>query len=159
MPEARAAWMSRKSSPTDQQAAVDSSSTSAARSGAVSARVPSKSNSTALGVTQAAQEVVDVAIGSEAILPGDRAVGHADQLVWPQAAVPAPACELRGLHEAQVIVGAFREQLQDVLGADHGEEVRLGIAVDGREKYLPAGPHQLRTRGDHARRLDRKSTR
>src|SRR3989442_13322257 len=125
----------------------------AARSGAVSAKVPSKSNSTArLGVTQAAQKIIYVAIPSQAILPGDRVVGHADQLLGAQAAVAAPVRELRGLHEAQVVVRAFRQQLQDVLGADHGEQVGLGIAVDGREEYLPAGPYQPRARRHHARR-------
>src|ERR1700694_3119996 len=89
----------------------------AARSGAVSARVPSKSNSTArLGVTEAAQQIVGVALLSQPILPGDGVVGHADQLVGAQAAVAAPARELRRLHEAQVVVSAFRQPLQGGLG-------------------------------------------
>src|SRR5438445_136758 len=58
--------------------------TAAARSGAVSASVPSKSNSAAragrLLVTHAAQEIVDVAVALEAVAPAERAVGHAEQL-------------------------------------------------------------------------------
>src|SRR2546428_808342 len=56
----------------------------AARSGAVSAKVPSKSNSAAragrLLLTHAAQEIVDVAVASEPVALRQRVVGHADQL-------------------------------------------------------------------------------
>src|SRR3954452_19319807 len=58
--------------------------TAAARSGAVSANVPSKSKSTARLVTHAAQEVVDVAVAPEAVFARERVVGHADQLDRPE---------------------------------------------------------------------------
>src|SRR5438552_10539943 len=88
--------------------------TAAARSGAVSAKVPSKSNSAAragrLLVTHAAQKVIDVAIAPEPIALGQRVVGHADELGRAQARGTGKARELRGLDEAQVIVRAARQQ-------------------------------------------------
>src|SRR5689334_7396464 len=98
--------------------------TAAARSGAVSANVPSKSNSTArVLLTHAAREIVDVAVAPEAVLARERVVGHADELGGAKARVARVARELRGLDEAQVVVRAARQEPQDVLGADHGEEV------------------------------------
>src|SRR5512145_3159171 len=69
--------------------------TAAARSGAVSASVPSKSNSTAwLGIAGAAQEVVDVAVRAELVAPRERVVRHADELLGREAGRAAPAREL-----------------------------------------------------------------
>src|SRR5947208_3047807 len=76
--------------------------TAAARSGAVSANVPSRSKSTARqeaarplsAVTGAAQQVVDVAILLEPVDLGDGVVGHAEELLGAQPALPAPAREL-----------------------------------------------------------------
>src|ERR671914_379411 len=49
--------------------------TAAARSAAVSASVPSKSKSTAqLGIARAAHQVVHVAVGAQAVAPGERVV-------------------------------------------------------------------------------------
>src|SRR5690349_7331576 len=108
--------------------------TAAARSGAVSANEPSKSNSTArVLVTHAAREIVDVAVASEAVLARERVVGHADQLRRAQSRLARVARELRGLDEAQVIVRAARQEPQDVLRADDGEEIGLRVAIDGRE--------------------------
>src|SRR5690348_15917962 len=97
--------------------------TAAARSGAVSAKVPSKSNSAARLVTHAAQEVIDVAVAPETVFTRERVVGHADQLDRPQRCGAREARELGGLDEAQVVVCAARQQAQDVLGAYHGEEI------------------------------------
>src|SRR5882672_5202827 len=87
--------------------------TAAARSGAVSAKVPSKSNSAAragrLLLTHAAQDVVDVAVALEPVALGERVVGHADQLGGAQAGGAREARKLRGLDEAQVIVRAARQ--------------------------------------------------
>src|SRR5258705_2651979 len=108
--------------------------TAAARSGAVSANVPSRSNKTArpvlLRLTNASQQIVDVAIWAEAVALSDRVVGHADQLVGPQPARAAIARELGGLDEALVVVRALRQEAKQVLGADHGEEIGLRIAVE-----------------------------
>src|SRR5437879_1421555 len=97
----------------------------AARSGAVSAKVPSRSSTAALAgrllVTPAAQKVIDVAIAPEPIALGQWVVGHADELGRAQARGTGKARELRGLDEAQVIVRAARQQAQQVLGADHRE--------------------------------------
>src|SRR5262249_24802027 len=110
--------------------------TAAARSGAVSASVPSKSNSTArLVIAPAAEQVVDVAVAPEAVALREGVVGHADELLGGEPARAAPARQFRGLDEAQVIVRAFRKKLEDVLGADHSEKVGLWIAVDGGEKH------------------------
>src|SRR4051812_7926930 len=116
--------------------------TAAARSGAVSANVPSKSNSAALLVTRAAQEIVDVAVGFQPVTLGERVVGHADQLGGAQARVAREARELGGLDEALVVVRPLGQEPQDVFGTDHGEEIRLRIAVDRGKKYLAAGTHQ-----------------
>src|SRR3954465_10471388 len=97
----------------------------AARSGAVSAKVPSKSNSAALLVTQAAQEIVDVAVRFQPIALAERVVGHADQLRGAQARIAREARELGGLDEALVVVRSLGQQPQDVFGADYGEEIRL----------------------------------
>src|SRR5258706_3255738 len=94
--------------------------TAAARSGAVSANVPSRSNRTArpdlLRLTNASQQVVDVAVRAEPVAPGDGVVGHADQLVRPQPARAAIARELGGLAAAQGVVRALRQEAEQVLG-------------------------------------------
>src|ERR1051325_6327249 len=127
--------------------------TAAARSGAVSANVPSKSKSTARLVTHAAQEIVDVAVAPEPVLARERVVGHADELDREQARFARVARQLGRLDEAQVVVRAARKEAKDVFGADHGEEIRLRVAVDGGEEDLAAGPHEARAGGDDARRL------
>src|SRR5262245_59721682 len=124
------------------------------RSAAVSASVPSKSNRTALlGIVGAAQRVIDVAVRAEAVFLRDRVVGHALELERPQPRVAAPARELRGADEARVVVGALRQELEHVLCADHREEVRLRIAVDGREEDAPARLCEPRASRHRARRV------
>src|SRR6267143_7291732 len=128
--------------------------TAAARSGAVSANVPSKSNSTArVLVTHAAREIVDVAVAPEAIFSPERVISHADELGGAKPRLAREARELRGLDEAQVIVRAARQEPQDVLRADDGEEIGLRVAVDGGEEHLAAGAHQLRAGRDDVRGL------
>src|SRR5882724_12515711 len=103
--------------------------TAAARSGAVSANVPSKSKSAAraarLSVTPAAQKIVDIAVRLQSVALGKRVVSHADQLGNAQAGVAREARELRRLDEALVVVRAARQQSQHIFGADHREEVGL----------------------------------
>src|SRR5258705_13742907 len=61
-----------------------------ARSGAVSAKVPSRSNSTArtpfnfteASPAHAVHQVVDAGIASERVDPGERVVGHADDAAY-----------------------------------------------------------------------------
>src|SRR4051812_38705028 len=94
----------------------------AARSGAVSANVPSKSNRTAWLVTRAAQEIVDVAVRLQPVALGKRVVSHTDQLGDAQAGLAREARQLGGLDEALVVVRAPRQQPQYVFGADHRKE-------------------------------------
>src|SRR5688572_1694107 len=69
----------------------------ATRSGALSASVPSKSKSTArLGVTHAAQEVVDVAVAAQPVALRERVVGQADELAGPQRRLARGARQLGG---------------------------------------------------------------
>src|SRR5258705_13961826 len=62
--------------------------TAGGRWGAVSANVPSRSNRTArpglLRLTNASQQVVDVAVRAEPVAPRDGVIGHADELVRTQ---------------------------------------------------------------------------
>src|SRR5687767_13356174 len=79
--------------------------TAAARSGAVSASVPSKSNSTArLGVTRAAQKVVDVAVPAELVAPCEGVVRQADQLLGAQCGIATGARQLGRLDEPPVVM-------------------------------------------------------
>src|SRR6185295_19100509 len=96
--------------------------TAAARSGAVSASVPSRSNSTA-SVTHATQQIVHIAARLEPVDARNRVVRHPDQLLRAQAARAAPARELGRLDEARVVVRAFGQQLEHVLRAYYGEQV------------------------------------
>src|SRR5258708_12640253 len=84
--------------------------TAAARSGAVSANVPSKSNSAAragrLLLTHAAQEIVDVAVALEPVAAAERVLGHAGPLGAAQPVVPGPARHLRRLAETPVVIPA-----------------------------------------------------
>src|SRR5690348_5143400 len=78
----------------------------AARSGAVSASVPSKSKRTARKLEHAAHQVVHIGIRPEAVLPRERVVGHAQHLFRTQPGLAREARQLRGLDEAQVVVRA-----------------------------------------------------
>src|SRR3954470_8452401 len=127
--------------------------TAAARSGPVSANVPSKSNSTARLVTPAAQEIVDVAVAPEPVLAGKRVVSHADQLVRSEHRVAREARELGGLDEAQIVVRAAWQQAQHIFGADDREEIRLRVAVDRRKENLAARADEPCAGRHHARRL------
>src|SRR5574341_1122794 len=97
--------------------------------------------------------LVDVAIRVQAVAPRERVVDHASELERAQAGVPAPARELRRADEARVVVRAPRQQVQQVLGPDHGDQVGVRIAVDGREERAPPGLEQPRAGRDRARRV------
>src|SRR5690242_13059134 len=105
-----------------------------AMSGAVSARVPARSKSTASmapSVTARAQQVVHVHVAPQRIGLREGIVGHAREVGDLETRRAAEARELGGPDELAVLVRAARQQAQDVLGADDGEQERLGIAVDG----------------------------
>ena len=50
-------------------------------------------------------------------------------------------------------MGSARQQLQDVLGADDGEQVRLGVAVEGGEQHGAAGLGEIRAGADGGGRV------
>src|SRR6185295_18781780 len=112
------------------------------RSAAVSASVPSKSNNTArvppgtalARILGTAERVVDGAVLAQPVFAAERVVRHALQFDRFQAGFAAPARKLRRPDEARVIVRAFRQHLEHVLRAKHGNQVGLGIAVDGGEE-------------------------
>src|SRR6185436_1062749 len=122
------------------------------RSAAVSASVPSKSKSTALVVIpDAAERIVDAAVFAQAVLVRHRVVGHALEFDRLQPRIAAPARQFRRLDEARIVVRPLGKHLQQVLRADHREQVGLRIAVDGGEKNMAAGFHELGAGGHRAR--------
>src|SRR3569833_1272937 len=106
------------------------------RSGAVSTRVPSRSNRTArmfssftaLLPPARRHQVVDVGVGFQLVDLGQRVVGHAEQFLGVEPGFARHAGKLGGLDELGVVVRAARQQLEDVFGADDGEEIALGVA-------------------------------
>ena len=65
--------------------------------------------------------------------------GDAGDVGEPQVRGAAPHRELRGPHEAGVVVGAPRERAEDVLGRDDHERVGPGVPVDGGEDHRAPG--------------------
>src|ERR1700676_3634969 len=91
----------------------------AARSAAVSASVPSRSNSTArtgkargrfgarsLEVAAKGRKVVDRGVGFEPVAAGERVIGHALEVIGVKAGLARKRRELRGLDESGVVVRA-----------------------------------------------------
>src|SRR5687767_4012243 len=108
--------------------------TARARSGAVSAKVPSRSKRTASIIS--AREGV---------------VAHAGHAGHGQRGLAAHCADLGGLEELRVIVRAARQEPENVLCADNREKIRLRIAVDRREKNPAAGSYEIAARA-HRRR-------
>src|SRR5512143_375759 len=116
------------------------------RSGAVSTRLPSRSNRTARMFSSFTvsippsrrHQVVDVGIGFQLVDLGQRVVGQADELLGVESGFARHAGELGGLDELGVVVGSARQELEDVFGADDGEQVALGVAVERREEHPAA---------------------
>src|SRR6266850_2248243 len=110
--------------------------TAAARSGAVSAKVPSKSNSTARLVTHAAQEVIDVAVALEPVTLPERVVGHAGhdvELPGVALGVVLGACAFvshRRLALQQVELGNAQRFFREVDARDPGPAVRHRLGED-----------------------------
>src|SRR6476659_9841827 len=109
-----------------------------AMSGAVSASVPSRSNSTA-STTPRSQQVVHAHVAPERIRLRHRVVGHAGEIEDREARLAAGARELRGADEARVLVRALGQQVQHVFRADDREQEGLRVAVDGGEEDEAAG--------------------
>src|SRR5471032_1383535 len=92
-----------------------------ARSGAVSARVPSRSKRTA-SITAGPEEIVHVHVAAQRIGLRERIVGHAGEVGDGEPRGAAGPRKLRGPDETRVLVGALGQESQHVLGADDGEE-------------------------------------
>jgi hypothetical protein len=81
-------------------------------------------------------------------------VAHPPQLSRIEADLPlAQREEFRRLDESRVVVGTLGQHLQHILGANDRKQVGFRIAVDGREKNMPARFDQSRASGDGARRI------
>jgi len=102
------------------------------------------------GAPGGVHQVVDVGIGAEAEFPAERVVCHADQLVGFKVDAFCPPCKFRWLDEFRVIVRALREQLEEVLCAENGQQVRLWVAIEGGEEDMPAWFDQRCAGGDDA---------
>src|SRR6267142_2959120 len=131
------------------------------RSGAVSAKVPSRSNRTtrtpfsftAASPAHAVDQVVDRGIGAERVDAAERVVAHADDFAYLEPCPAAMARELRGLDELHVVVRSLGKELQHVLRADDRKGVGLEVAVDRRKKYSAAFPRELGAGAHRARRV------
>src|SRR5438132_329178 len=108
--------------------------TAAAKSGAVSAKVPSKSNSTARLVTHAAQEIVDVAVALEQVHAGDdvERAGMALGVVFGGGALVSHLC----LALQQVQLGDAQRFLGEVDARDLGAAAGHRLGEDA-----PAAAH------------------
>lgn len=84
---------------------------------------------------------------------GQRVVGQADDVLDLETGLARPGAEFRRTDELAEIVGPARQQLEDVLRADHRKQVGLGIAVDGREENLSARLDQAVAGADHRGRV------
>jgi hypothetical protein len=60
-----------------------------------------------------------------------------------QAGLPTKARKFGRLEEARVFVGAARQQVEQVLGAEHGDEIGLGIAIQRGQENLATRLDQL----------------
>src|SRR5258706_8483965 len=150
----RAPWLASGRSCASDSAASPRSTrwrlTAAARSGAVSTSVPSRSNSTRRTPRAfmsslrppAREHVVDVGVAAEREAAREWLIGHAFDFDHVELGRARCACEFARADEARVFVRAFRQELQDVFGADDGEQEGFEIAVDGREENPAAGPDE-----------------
>src|SRR5450830_919786 len=126
----------------------------AIKSGAVSSRVPSMSKRTARNFTglllaQGLDHVVDVDVAGQLVVLGQRVVGQADDVLDGQPGLTAPGAQFGRADEFLEVVGAARQQLHDVFGADDREQVGLGVTVDGGEEHLAAGLDHAEAGADH----------
>jgi hypothetical protein len=92
-----------------EEAGADNRLRAPPRSGAVSARVPSRSKRTASGTALCPQQVIDVGIGADHALACEGVVTQAGDLEYFQPGVAAKLGKFRRLEEAGVVVGAARQ--------------------------------------------------
>src|SRR5690606_9798767 len=98
--------------------------------------VPSRSKRMPSGMTARVRQIVDPGVAAEGIHAGERVVAHADEFVHLQAGLATVARQLGRFDEAGVFMRAARQQIEDVFSADDGEEIRLRVAVECREKDM-----------------------
>ena len=58
--------------------------------------------------------------------------------------------QFRWANEAFVVVGALGQDVEQVLGAQNGQQISLGVAVDGGQEQRAAGCRQIRAGLDGA---------
>src|SRR5690554_5922119 len=129
------------------------------KSGAVSIRVPSRSNSTAEGFWSVftniprVHQVVDVDITAQLVAFGDGVVGHTGKLAHVQPGVAQVVGHFRGPDELLPLVGALGQHVQHVFRAHNGKQEGLRVAVDGRHKQVAARAQHGRARLDDRARV------
>src|ERR1700688_1581423 len=126
----RAPWLTQGRSSCSGRAGRPRSSRQAlmalTRSGAVSASVPSRSNSTSsvtrdmLGGTPAGKQVIDAGVAAQGKAARPGVVLHAAYAADLEAAGAHAARQFARTQKARVVVGAARQQAQQILGADDG---------------------------------------
>src|SRR5690554_4526199 len=129
------------------------------KSGAVSIRVPSRSNSTAEGFWSVftniprVHQVVYVDITAQLVAFGDGVVGHTGKLAHVQPGVAQVVGHFRGPDELLPLVGALGQHVQHVFRAHNGKQEGLRVTVDGRHKQVPARAQHGGTRLDDRGRV------
>src|SRR3546814_11505406 len=80
-------------------------------------------------LAQGLDHVVDVNVGGQLVVLGQRVVRQADDVFDGQPGHAAPGAQLRRPDEFLEVVSATWQQLHDVFGADDGEQVgQIGSA-------------------------------
>nr|GEZ71600.1 hypothetical protein [Tanacetum cinerariifolium] len=66
--------------------------------------------------------VVDVDVGRQLVVLGQRVVGQACDVLDLKSGIPAPRAQLGRANEFLEVMGAPRQQVHDVFGANDGEQ-------------------------------------
>ena len=85
------------------------------------------------------RRAVDAGVGRTAVAARDRVVFEAARGCRSRPASREPARQFAGRMKRAYSWRALWAAAQHVLGADDGEQERLGVAVDGREEHQPPG--------------------
>ena len=104
----------------------------------------------ASGCLNGVQEIVDVGIVPEAVALAERVVCHSNQLVGFQQGAFRPTRKVGRFDEFRIIMRAFGQHFEHIVGTNHGKQVSLGIAVDRGEKDMTARFDQYGTGGNDA---------
>ncbi len=86
-------------------------------------------------------------------LRAERVVLETGQVGELETGGARPAGQFRRPDQPGVAVRAHRQEPHHVFGADDGEGEGLGVAVDGRDDHVAAGPHEAGERRDDGRRV------